>query len=57
MCSKCAHIWQCCAPGGGVIACYRSVECLSVVFVSRESVFMFWDSWHTRLHHSSVVIA
>ena len=33
-----------------------SVECLSLVFVSRESVFMFWDSCHARLHHSSAVI-
>ena len=22
MCRKCAHIWQCCAPGSGVRACY-----------------------------------
>ena len=35
---------------------YGSVECLSVVFVSRKSVFMFRDSCHMRLYHSSAVI-
>ena len=56
MCTKCAHIWQCCAPGGGVRAVgvppISPVSLLGeCIHVLRESVASLVAQTVSTLHH------